>query len=113
MGCNSRIKRASIAAAGFFSTFFLVACGPEGPPPPRDYVYSCATCHEDGLGGAPVTGDRDEWERRIAKGVAKVRSNALEGFEGGTGIMPAKGGNLDLSDEQVIALVDYMIEASR
>ena len=60
-----------------------------------------------------MTGDRDEWERRIAKGVAKVRSNALEGFEGGTGIMPAKGGNLDLSDEQVIALVDYMIEASR
>lgn len=70
-------------------------------------------CHGDGLGGAPVTGDRDEWARRIAKGTAKVHRNVIEGFEGGTGVMPAKGGRADLSDEEIIALVDYMLEASR
>ena len=43
----------------------------------------------------------------------KVHSNAIDGLEGGTGVMPAKGGRPDLSDEEIIALVDYMIEASR
>jgi cytochrome c5 len=45
--------------------------------------------------------------------MSKVRQNAIDGFEGGTGIMPAKGGRLDLSDEEIIVLVDYMVEASR
>jgi cytochrome c len=45
--------------------------------------------------------------------MSKVRRNAIEGFEGGTGIMPAKGGRLDLSDDEITTLVDYMVEASR
>jgi cytochrome c5 len=90
----------------------LGACSSEEPAPPV-YVTSCMPCHGDGLGGAPATGDTEEWERRIAKGMVKVRQNAVDGFEGSTGIMPIKGGRLDLPDEEIIALVDYMIEASR
>jgi cytochrome c5 len=90
----------------------LSACSTDEPGPPA-YVSSCMPCHGGGLGGAPVTGDTEEWERRIAKGLGKVRKNAIDGLEGGTGVMPAKGGREDLSDDEIIALVDYMIEASR
>ena len=68
---------------------------------------------EGRLGGAPKTGDREEWARRVGKGLAKVRENAVKGFEGGTGVMPAKGGRADLADEEIVAIIDYMIEASR
>ena len=97
----------------FIALLLLSACASDDPAPPPVYVTSCMPCHGDGLGGAPATGDTEEWERRIAKGMGKVRQNAVDGFEGSTGIMPAKGARLDLSDEEIIALVDYMIEASR
>ena len=90
----------------------LSACSSDEPAPPA-YVSSCMPCHGDGLGGAPVTGDAEEWERRIAKGVGKVRKNAIDGLEGSTGVMPPKGGRPDLSDDEINALVDYMIETSR
>lgn len=99
----------------FLCVLLIGACSSEdaaGPPPPV-YVNSCEPCHGDGLGGAPKTGDADEWSRRVAKGMGKVRRNAIEGFEGGTGVMPARGGRPDLSDEELVALVDWMVEASR
>lgn len=39
-------------------------------------------------------------------------SNAVNGFIGNTGIMPPKGGFTDLSDDQVRAIVDYMVESA-
>ena len=106
-----------VRIAIFLGLVLLSACsdnnsGAAGPAP-ATYTISCMPCHGDGLGGAPKTGDTDDWEARIAKGMAKVRQNAIEGFEGGTGVMPAKGGRLDMSDDEIIALVDYMVEASR
>ncbi len=95
------------------SLMLLSACTSDDPAAPAVYVSSCMPCHGGGLGGAPVTGDTEEWERRIAKGVGKVRENAIDGLEGGTGVMPPKGGRQDLSDEEIVAIVDYMIETSR
>jgi cytochrome c5 len=76
------------------------------------YENTCALCHEKGDGGAPVTGDKDDWEQRVAKGMRKVHENAVVGYEGATGIMPAKGGYMDLTDDEVIAIVDYMVDLS-
>ena len=92
----------------------LTACAPdplEHAPPL--YVVSCSWCHNDGIGGAPITGDKEDWERRTAKGMAKVYSNAIDGYEGATGIMPAKGSRMDLSDEDIKKLVDFMVEVSQ
>ena len=77
------------------------------------YANTCAGCHAEGDGGAPKTGDTDDWQQRVAKGMNKVRENAIVGFEGATGIMPAKGGYLDLSDDEVNAITDYMVDISR
>ena len=36
--------------------------------------------------------------------------HVLNGFTGSTGVMPMKGERLDLSDEEMIKAVEYMVE---
>jgi len=80
----------------------------------RVYEGLCITCH-NGLPGIPKTGDVAVWAPRIAQGNALLYEHAIKGFisEGGAIAMPAKGGNMALSDEEVKAAVDYMVANSR
>ena len=39
-----------------------------------------------------------------------LHRHAIEGYTGATGVMPPKGGNPALTDEQVIATVDWMLD---
>ena len=68
----------------------------------------CAGCHKSGAGGAP-TMVKAQWTARIAQGTELLHKHAIEGFTGAAGVMPAKGGNPALTDEQVKATVDWMI----
>ncbi|MDP6437097.1 MAG: c-type cytochrome [Gammaproteobacteria bacterium] len=105
----------SLSILVFLSGTMLGACTsePDVKKPPV-YVSSCEPCHGNGGGGAPITGDKEEWALRLAKGREAVNMLAIVGFEGPTqAVMPAKGDRPDLSDEEVIALVDYMIEVSQ
>lgn len=77
------------------------------------YRQHCALCHDDGIGGSPIIGDKANWYRRISKGLAVLYQHAVEGFEGGEGIMPAKGGFAQLSDEDVHLAVDHIVEQSQ
>jgi cytochrome c5 len=79
---------------------------------PALYQAVCQTCHGVGLAGAPKFGDRAAWAPRIAKGKATLYDHALRGFKGNAGVMVAKGGRADLSDELVKAGVDYMVSKS-
>ena len=75
------------------------------------YNEICVACHSPpGIGGAPALGDADAWAARIARGMDTLINNALNGYSGSTGIMPRKGGRIDLSDEEIIAAIEYMIE---
>ena len=74
------------------------------------YNSACIACHMTGAGGAPLLGDVDEWEARVAQGKPLLVQRAVEGYMGETGIMPAKGGRLDLSDEEVENAVTYMLD---
>jgi len=65
-------------------------------------------CHGSGAGGAPIL-DHAHWDARIAQGIDTLYQHSLEGFTGSSGMMPAKGGNPALSEEQVRAAVDWMI----
>jgi S-disulfanyl-L-cysteine oxidoreductase SoxD len=75
------------------------------------YQSSCFVCHSSGVAGAPKVSDKDDWNKRIEKGFDQVVTHAIDGYSGNTGIMPPKGGNLSLSDEQVTNAVHYMLEA--
>lgn len=77
------------------------------------YGSSCAVCHGTGVAGAPELGDKAAWESRIAQGFDVLKKHALEGFTGKTGVMPAKGGNASLSEEEISAAVSYMVQNSQ
>lgn len=76
---------------------------------PGVYEQVCGACHLNGIGGAPRSDDRAAWAPRIAQGKDTLYKHAIEGFNGKNGVMPAKGGRADLSDELVKAAVDYMV----
>lgn len=73
------------------------------------YNDSCKLCHATDTMGAPAVGDADAWASVIAKGMDKVVHNAING----TGGMPPKGGNMDLSDADVKAIVEFMVNSSK
>jgi cytochrome c5 len=73
---------------------------------------TCALCHAAGVAGAPMPGNKEEWAPRVAQGRETLYTHALEGFTGQKGMMPARGGNAALTDEDVKAAVDYMVNKS-
>ena len=72
------------------------------------FAKVCATCHGTGLAGAPRYGNAADWAPRSTGGSARFYQSALGGTAKG---MPAKGGNLSLSEGEVKAAVDYMLAA--
>ncbi len=73
------------------------------------YNQACHICHNAGLVGAPKPGVQADWNGRIAQGIDVLYNHAINGFQGEKGVMPPKGGNLLLSDEDVKAAVDYLV----
>jgi cytochrome c5 len=91
---------------------------PAVPPPAAvltgEQVYSttCIACHGAGIAGAPKFGDKGAWAPRLGQGLAVLHKHALEGFQGKAGVMPPKGGRVDLADRSISNAVDYMVHAA-
>jgi len=71
------------------------------------YESTCMACHGAGVANAPKFGDKKAWAMHLMHGTEHVYENALKG----KGAMPPKGGNLTLSEAEVKAAVDYMLQA--
>ena len=71
------------------------------------YQNVCSACHTNGIGGAPKL-EAAAWSERMEKGMDGMIENAINGYQGTLGFMPAKGGRMDLSDEQVKVTVEFM-----
>lgn len=65
----------------------------------------CMVCHATGVAGAPKAGDKAAWAPRVKTGMDALHTSALKGKNA----MPPKGGNMSLSDADVMAAVDYMV----
>ena len=72
------------------------------------YNNLCGGCHTSGAGGAPMLVAAG-MGARAAQGTELLYQHAIEGFTGAAGVMPAKGGNAGLTDEQVKVTVDWML----
>jgi cytochrome c5 len=77
------------------------------------YGKTCSLCHAANVAGAPKPGDKADWAPRIAQGMDVLYKHALEGYTGAKGQMPARGGAATLSDDDVKATVNYMVDQSR
>ena len=75
---------------------------------------TCQGCHGLGIAGSPKITDKSAWAPRIAKGRETLHEHALNGFFGEDGaMMPERGGNSELTDDQVKAAVDFMVANSQ
>ena len=73
------------------------------------FQQTCSACHGAGIAGAPKAGDKAAGGPRIDKGMATLYDHAEKGFQGSSGVMPAKGGRPDIPDDLVKKAVDYMV----
>lgn len=82
------------------------------PPPPRSaeqlFGRTCGACHSTGAAGAPKVGDADAWKPRVAQGLPTLYRHTVAGFNA----MPARGACTDCSEQELHALVDYLVERS-
>ena len=69
------------------------------------YELACGTCHDTGVGGAPISGNPADWADRSPFWQAVLMEHAEAGYID----MPVKGGNEELSDQQVDTAVLYML----
>ena len=129
------MKKLSLALSLAASALLLTACGkteaPAPPPAPAAapapapapavaentvgkgvYNKTCSMCHAAGVAGAPKPGDKADWGPRIAQGKDTLYKHAIEGFTGSKGMMPARGAVPTLTDDEMKAAVDYMVDKS-
>ena len=66
---------------------------------------ACAMCHATGMMSSPKLANANDWAPRIEKGIDTLYNSALNGVN----MMPARGGNPALSDDEVKAAVDHML----
>ncbi len=73
------------------------------------WIENCKGCHAYGTAGAPVPMIADEWRERVSKPRETLYDHAINGFFGPDDtMMPERGGNPSLSDQEVRSAVDYM-----
>jgi cytochrome c5 len=115
-------KDAASPAASAPAPAPVVAAAPAAPAAPAaaenlvgkaTYGKTCSLCHAANVAGAPKPGDKADWAPRIAQGMDTLYKHATEGYTGAKGQMPARGGSSTLSDADVKATVDFMVDQSR
>jgi cytochrome c5 len=108
-GCSKKEEVATPAPAPAAAPAPAPAAAPMAAPGEEVYQKACAACHAEGVAGAPKVGDLEAWKPRLEKGPEALVQSAVNGV----GTMPAKGGMADLTDEDVAAAVNFMIEKSK
>jgi cytochrome c5 len=77
-------------------------------PADGEQVYNglCMSCHGAGVAGAPIRGSEQMAQRLDEKGVDTLVSSVINGLN----VMPPRGGNPALTDEEIRAAVEFMIQ---
>ena len=106
----SAVFLAGVNFAGSNQQGLQVAAVSDGFNAEQKYMSSCFACHSTGAAGAPKVGDGNgaEWTPRMEKGMDAVVTNAINGLN----TMPPKGLCFDCNDDDLRAIVEYMVENS-
>lgn len=84
-----------------------VVVTPSDPALASLYNSSCISCHSSGYGSAPRSGDVAAWAPRVEKGMDTLLDNAINGYKG----MPPLGACTDCTEEDFVALIEFMVSA--
>ncbi len=71
------------------------------------YNTKCGVCHAQGVAGAPMFGNAEEWAPRVAKGMDALLASAQNGLNA----MPPMGMCMDCTDDEMAGAVQYMLDA--
>ena len=69
------------------------------------YEQACASCHDEGVEGAPAIGDRNAWSQRSLLWYTVLFEHAKDGYLE----MPAKGDRPELTEQAVDAASEYLL----
>ena len=77
------------------------------------WMNTCRNCHLMGVNHILGVAHSDQWDQRLAKGREPLYQSVILGMTGpgGAVLMPPRGGDLQLSDADVRAAVDYNLAA--
>jgi cytochrome c5 len=106
---QEKVAQATTQAQGLMGAALPSASSSDSISGEAVYSKSCSSCHKFGVIGAPKTGDKAAWAPLISGGIEPLVQSSING----KGKMPAKGGNSKLTDDEVKAAVEYMVEQSR
>ncbi|HJN94133.1 MAG: cytochrome c5 family protein [Gammaproteobacteria bacterium] len=103
------IKIAALVSGTFVACLALAAESEEFDAA-ATYKASCYACHSTSQAHAPMLSDAIEWEIRLEKGMDILVQNTINGLNG---VMPARGLCTSCSDDDLQAVVEYMVEQSQ
>lgn len=98
-----------VTTATIFSLLLAAGSGFAAMSGQEVYNQACGSCHNTGVANAPKLGDADTWSTRLDQGKEALYDSAING----KGSMPPKGGQSGLSDAEVKAAVDYILNKSK
>jgi c(7)-type cytochrome triheme protein len=99
------LRTALILTIALFSALFSASYAADAPNGKALFDKTCAPCHLTGAAGAPKLGDSAAWAPRVKTGVAALFNSATKG----KGVMPPRGGNAALTDDEIRAIIGYMV----
>ncbi len=92
----------------FICILFLPSLSLSSPRPTEDlYQIGCAMCHDTGVAGSPMLGNKSQWINRTKKGYKTLVNNSWNGING----MPAKGYCQDCTKKEIGLVVQYMLDS--
>jgi cytochrome c5 len=71
----------------------------------RTYEKMCATCHATGVDGAPIVGNKEDWQDRSHLWEAVLLEHAEKGYVK----MPARGAAEHATDYDISVAAEYML----
>ncbi len=103
------VMSGSISADAPAAAVMQLAQNSDGFEVEKAYMQSCWACHNSGAAGAPKVGNAADWAPRIAKGMDTLLANATAGVNA----MPAKGLCFTCTEDDLKALIQYMVDSSK
>lgn len=103
------VMAGSVSADAPAKAVMQLAQNSDGFEVERVYMQNCWACHNSGAAGAPKVGNAADWGPRVQKGMDTLLANATNGLNA----MPAKGLCFTCTEDDLKALIQYMVDSSK